>query len=132
MKKFIVILALLLLMTGCSSSDGYQVTKAVGEVSTPEMLAMNYENFDGTKFGDFYPVAEGETVEFQVYVETIEGSLTIYITPEEDENTVVYEAEDIPTSEFTFVIDEPGVYSLYISAENHKGGYTITTTRTMN
>lgn len=132
MKKLILLLSFLIILTGCTSGGGYQVTNAIGETSTPGMLAMTYDNFNGTKFGDFYPVAPGETVEFLVNVETLDGSLTIYVTPESDENMIVYKAEDIQTSEFSFIIDDPGEYALYLSADDHKGGYVIQVTRSMN
>jgi hypothetical protein len=40
-------------------------------------------------------------------VETLQGSLTIYLTTQDDQNNVVYEAKDIQTSDFTFTIDDP-------------------------
>lgn len=131
MKKILLLSTLLLLLSGCSSGDGYHISKPVGEVSTPELLALSYDNFDGLKFGDFYPVAEGETVDFQVNVETRGGSLTIYLTPEDDKNVIIYKVENIPTSEFSFTIDEPGEYALYLEANDHQGGYSIKNIRNM-
>jgi hypothetical protein len=132
-KKMLVLATVfMLLLSGCSGSSGYSVTKPVGEVSNPVQLALSYENFNGKKLGDFYPVATGELIDFHVYVETRSGSLTIYLTPEDDRDKIIYIAEDIPSSEFSFTIDQPGEYVLYLVGENHKGGYSITNTRTHN
>lgn len=130
MKK-ICCLIFVLLLFGCSSDKSYSVTKPVGEVQLPELLAMSYDNFQGTKMGDFYPVAEGERVEFKVKVDTRSGSLSIYLRPEENRDTYIYKAENIQTSEFSFTIDTPGQYMLYLVGEDHQGGYAITTVRTM-
>ena len=132
MKKFLLLFAVLLLLYGCSSESGYKVTKPIGEVSTPELLALSYENFDGKKFGDHYPVAAGETVDFQVSVDTRGGSLTIYLALEDGQGETVFKSEDIQTSEFSFTIDEPGEYALYLEAKDHQGGYSIKTVRSMN
>ncbi len=131
-KIFLMTIVLMVLLSGCSSSSSYSLTKPVGEISNPELLALSYENFNGKKFGDFYPLGEGETVEFHVVVETISGSLTIYVTLDDDSDETVYIAEDISTSEFYFTIDEPGEYELYLVGENHKGGYSISNSRTYN
>lgn len=132
MKKILLLFTILLFLSGCSSGGGYHLSKPVGEISEPEILALSYDNFDGVKFGDYYPVAAGETLNFQVNVETKSGSLTIYLTPVDDQDTVVYKAENIQTSQFSFTIDEPGEYALYLDANEHQGGYSIKNTRTMN
>lgn len=131
MKKYWLWVLLVFLLTGCSSQSSYTVTKPVGEVKLPEVLGMSYDTFNGTKFGDFYPVAEGESVEFQVTVETRGGSLSIYLRPEENKETIVYKAENIQTSEFSFTIDKPGMYGLYLEGKDHQGGYSIKNIRTM-
>lgn len=120
-----LIAGLAFLLGGCGGNGGYSVTNPIGEITTPNLLALTYTNFDGVKFGEFYPVGEGEMVEFRVYVQTEEGSLSIFVTPEDNEEMVVYEARDISTSEFTFVLDEPGEYKLWLEGADHKGGYTI-------
>lgn len=79
MKRILVLLLSVMLLSGCASESGYKLTKPIGEVSTPELLALSYDYFDGVKFGDHFPVASGEIVEFHVNVETRGGSLTIGI-----------------------------------------------------
>ena len=119
------LLAMTILLAGCGGGSSYSLTNPIGEVSGPGLLAVNYSNFDGLRFGEFFPVAEGETLVFHVSVLTESGSLSIFVTPEDNEDLIVYRADDIATSEFTFTLTEPGQYKLWLQAENHKGGYTI-------
>lgn len=119
------LLAMTILLAGCGGGSSYSLTNPIGEVSEPGLLAVNYSNFDGLRFGEFFPVAEGETLVFHVNVLTESGSLSIFVTPEDNEDLIVYRADDIATSEFTFTLTEPGQYKLWLQAENHKGGYTI-------
>jgi nitrous oxide reductase accessory protein NosL len=119
------LLAMTILLAGCGGGSSYSLTNPIGEVSEPGLLAVNYSDFDGLRFGEYFPVGEGEMIEFSVSVQTEGGSLSIFVTPEDNEDLIVYRAEDIATSDFTFVLDEPGQYKLWLEAEDHKGGYTI-------
>jgi hypothetical protein len=120
------LLAMSILLAGCGGGSNYSLTNPVGEISEPGLLALNYSNFDGLRFGEYFPVAEGETLVFHVNVLTESGSLSIFVTPEDNEDLIVYRADDIATSEFTFTLTEPGQYKLWLEAKDHKGGYTIT------
>ena len=119
------LLAMTILLAGCGGGSSYSLTNPIGEISGPGLLAVNYSNFDGLRFGDFFPVAQGETLVFHVNVITESGSLSIFVTPEDNEDMIVYRADDIATSEFTFTLTDPGQYKLWLQAENHKGGYSI-------
>lgn len=123
-----ILACLLAFMTGCGGNGSYSVTNPVGEISTPGLLALTYTNFDGIKFGEFFPIGENEILEFHVWVTTDEGSLAIFVTPESDDEDIVYKVRDLQTSEFTFTLDEPGQYNLWLEGDNHKGGYTIEAT----
>lgn len=120
-----IIAGLLIQLAGCGGNGGYTVTNPIGEISLPNMLALNYTNFDGVRFGDYFPVGENEILEFQVSILTEEGSLAIFMTPEGDDEKIVYQVRDLQTSEFSFTLDEPGQYKLWLEGDNHKGGYTI-------
>lgn len=122
----VTVLCAMLFLSGCGGNGGYSVTNPVGEISMPDQIAMSYSNLNGTKFGEHFPVGDNEILEFQVAVQTESGSLSIYLTDDNNNDMTVYSAKDIPTSEFEFTLDEPGQYTLWLEAEDHKGGYTIT------
>ena len=120
-----ILICILTFMAGCGGNGGYTVTNPVGEISTPNLLALTYTNFDGVRFGEFFPVGENEVLEFHVWVTTEEGSLSIFVTPEGDDENIVYQARDLQTSDFTFTLSDPGQYKLWLEGDHHRGGYTI-------
>jgi len=122
----VTVLCAILLLSGCGGNGGYSVTNPVGEIAMPDQIALNYSNLNGKKFGEHFPVGENEILEFQVAVQTVGGTLSIYLTDDNNNDMTVYSAKDIPTSEFEFSLDEPGQYTLWLQAEDHEGGYSIT------
>lgn len=120
-----ILVCLLPLLAGCGGGSSYSLTNPIGEISTPNLLALTYSNFDGVKLGERYIVGENEILEFHVWVTTDAGSLTIFVTPEGDDQDIIYQARDIQTSDFTFAIDTPGRYKLWLEGDDHKGSYTI-------
>ena len=69
-------------------------------------------------------VADGEPRELHVSVSRQGGSISISVLLAE-EQTYAYRGTDIPTSDFSVFLSEPGAYCIEIHAENFQGSYDI-------
>ena len=110
------LLAALLLLTGCA-----------GTQKTMQTVTKNGVTFyDGAETRQF-SVPEGEPQELHIAVNRLGGRISITVVREET-GEPVYRGTDIPVSDFTVALEEPGTYRAEILAENFQGSYDVSRT----
>lgn len=124
MKKVLLLASILMfaiVLGGCSKGFSFQIGAI--ENNTKREMTASYTLFNGTKEKEI-TVDDGETVDIEADITTKAGSIDVYVYNENDEYS--YEGHDIPTSDFTVTLSEPGTYTLKIETDKHKGGYSFT------
>ena len=118
MKKIgCTVLALLLLLTGCGRGS-YRTVMSVAQQNS-HSFSMRYELFDGEKV---YTIKAGDQkVAVAVSVETQSGNLAITIAKDGEEP--VYSGHHLLTTDFVVYLNEPGKYTVTLSAQDHSGSY---------
>ena len=124
MKRFLsalLLAALLLTATGCefSSSSKFMCV----EKSNSTSWSMSYSRFTGTERKTIR-IAEPGTV-VTVTVETQAGTLDIKVTAADNRDELVYDAQDLQTGVYTFVVAGAGKYNVTVQANDHKGSYAL-------
>ena len=86
----------------------------------------NLENgqilYDGTEQW-FFQVEEGQTGVLTVSITRESGNLNLSVFPESDPEQYNYRGTELPTSDFTVLLEEPGTYRVWIEAERFIGTY---------
>ena len=86
----------------------------------------NLENgqilYDGTE-QRFFQVEEGQTGVLTVSITRESGNLNLSVFPESDPEQYNYRGTELPTSDFTVLLEEPGTYHVGIEAERFIGTY---------
>ena len=118
-KMFVVcilIAALAALITGCGSAQNAE---------TPSMN-IDFVNgqtvYSGTE-QRFYQVKEGNAGELKITVTRESGNLNISVCPVNDPQHYCYRGTDIPSSDFTVTLPEPGEYKVFVEADKFAGSY---------
>lgn len=110
------LLAALLLLAGCA-----------GTPKTMQSVTKNGVTiYDGAEARQF-TVVEGEAQELRITVNRLDGSLSVTVVREET-GEPVYRGTDIPASDFTVALDEPGTYRAEILAESFQGSFDVSLT----
>lgn len=135
MKKLILftLVVLLTLISGCSYGN-YTTTGAI-QISTSSRMSMSYLKFDGYRTTEMN-IKEGEKYQVDVSIVSEEGKLGLTVVRENEakddnkasnkDSEIIYQAEDIATSDFKINLDQPGKYKITVTGENHKGKFKIT------
>lgn len=119
MKRFFVtLLALLMLLSGCTGSF---VTKSSKENQNSHSFSMRYSYFNGTKV---YTI-DAKEEKLAVKVDIVSDSGDLAITIAKDGEAPAYTGNQIPTSSFTVYLAEPGRYTVTVTANAHTGSYSF-------
>ena len=78
--------------------------------------------YDGTE-QRFFQVEEGQTGVLTVSITRESGNLNLSVFPESDPEQYNYRGTELPTSDFTVLLEEPGTYHVWIEAERFIGTY---------
>lgn len=111
-----VIAALTGLITGCG-------LKKADETPCMNIDFVNGQTVHSGTEQRFYQVKEGNVGELKITVTRESGSLNISVYPVNDTQNYCYRGTDIPTSDFTVTLSEPGEYTVFIEAEKFVGSY---------
>lgn len=112
----ILIAALPAMLTGCGSRQ---------DAEKP-CMNISYKNGQSVYTGTeqrFYQLEEGQTGKLTVSVTQESGSLSISVFPTAAPEQYCYRGTDIPSSEFSVTLSEPGEYKVWIEADHFAGSY---------
>ena len=108
--------ALLSLAAGCTRQQNLESPHMDRNMENGQIL------YDGTE-RRFFRVEEGQTGVLTVSVTRESGSLNLSVFPESDPEQYNYRGTELPTSDFTVLLEEPGAYRVWIEAERFAGAY---------
>ena len=118
-------LLLVLMLTAALAGCGKSVSSAGAEA--PDMH-IDFENGQPIRTGteqQFYRVEQGQSGELQISVHTESGSLQITVAPTDAPDRFCYRGMDLPTSDFSVILSEPGEYQVWIEADHFMGNYAF-------
>lgn len=127
-KYYTTVLAVCMLalaVSGCGYGNGnYHQLTAVDRVLTQDNtgISSKHERLDGTEEYTIH-VPDGKTYAVLINILNQEGSLSITIGKNGD--TPVYTGNDVESSTFTVYLRETGDYKVVITANKHKGSYSL-------
>ena len=107
--------AALLALAACGKSTSQEMTCRIRNGTA---------TYNGTEIRTVL-VPDGEAREVRVSVSRQNGRLSVCILQTQS-GTYAYRGEDLPTSDFTVLLKEPGTYRVEITAERFQGGYEVT------
>lgn len=117
-RRLLSFLLLSCLLTSCVSGS-YSTVMSV-ENNTGDLFSMSYSLFSGEKKRSV-TLDEDET-EIVVVIETLSGVLDLTITDEATGDSV-YKSTELPTAEFSVIVQPGNTYSIAVCADNHCGSY---------
>lgn len=123
MKKIIISVVLIITlfgMVGCTRGSGVMLMGT--EKNSNNKMSMSYYRFTGYRETDLQ-VDEGKEVVISVNIVTEKGTIDASIKDEND--NYAYEGHEIPTSDFSVTLSEPGDYTIKVETKKHKGGYSF-------
>lgn len=122
MKKVITLLLIsMVLLTSCFAKKDTGVT-AVGSVTSESdtNFFAKHEKLSGKRE---YAIKAETPLEVKAEFVTEEGELGLSIGMEGKEQA--YEGHGLQTGTFTVYLNEPGTYQVIVTAEGHKGSYSL-------
>lgn len=122
-KKIIIFLVTcVMLLVGCSGGGSYKIT--IGEVEfNKKSVSGSYKEFSGYKYKNI-KLEEGSTISLDLEVKTKEGSLTVKILDDED-NEMLNMSSDIEEQEKSLFIENTGTYKIRVEGDKHKGEFKL-------
>lgn len=112
-----LVLVLTLFLTGCVKTSSRTVMSIENQNS--HSFSMKYSLFDGQKV---YTIkADAAKLAVAIDIESKSGTLAITISQKGQDP--VYTGNEIPTSSFVVYLNEPGTYTVTITAKEHSGSY---------
>lgn len=122
-KAFSVILAFAIIVTLASCTRGSYSVLMGNETNTSNKMSMAYEEFNGYNEREI-EVSEGKTFTLNIDIVTDSGKLDMSIISKKSEE-VIFERDDLVTSEFTFEISQSGKYIIKFEGIDHYGSYCV-------
>lgn len=97
--------------------------KGCVETNNGSGVTCKYQYFQGTRTHRL-TVLKGETVEVAVSTTTESGKLNMRI--ELLDRDADYQGKDLGNTSFVVTLTNPGVYTISVTGEEHKGSYSVT------
>jgi hypothetical protein len=117
--RFLLAMVMVSALTGCRSE---RVIAGALEECSATKASMRYHEFDGVK--EYKLSAREKNRIIQIEIETVSGSLDIYIAQEDGKKAAaLYEGNNVPTSSFTVAVPAEGTCTVRLEAKHHKGSY---------
>jgi hypothetical protein len=124
MKKILLLIVQMLIvvacLVGCSKGGALLIWSVEKSVSDHWMLS--YIKFNGYKERKITMSSEGEHT-FTVEIVTDSGDLKLEI--EDDNGTILFRGNKMPTNTFSVIADGGGNYIIRVEANAHKGSFDI-------
>ncbi len=125
-RAFALLLLAVLLLTLCGC-EGALVNSGVTMMSvstqTDESFRMSYMKFDGMK--QYRMRTKQDNTVVRVDVESKGGTLSMRVTAAGNRDELVFQADDLESSSFTFTVPEKGSYTVTMTADEHEGSYAL-------
>lgn len=125
-NKKAIALFLCVFLCFCIACNNANCTKNVKvgyvELSKNGNFSAQYKLFSGEK--SLTITANGD-LPLAVKVSVTSQSGSIYMSIFKTGSEPVYTGNDIPSGNFTVYINEEGVYTVLVKADNHRGGFSI-------